>query len=155
MLYSNFCPHHSTQESKKAMFDAGYSLLHKTKTRHLVKDISFIPSQRVMECYVVKESEGDFKARVLKEFPRTSFVSGDKIASSLLNVSDAIAKAVESRLVFLCARNPSKGMRNCILQQIVDESKHPSMLEQAYKIRKCWAAMREAKEASACNNHGL
>lgn len=142
-------------QSKKAMFDAGYSLLHKTKTRHLVKDISFIPSQRVMECYVVKESEGDFKARVLKEFPRTSFVSGDKIASSLLNVSDAIAKAVESRLVFLCARNPSKGMRNCILQQIVDESKHPSMLEQAYKIRKSWAAMRETKEASACNNHGL
>lgn len=142
-------------QSKKAMFNAGYSLLHKTKTRHLVKDISFIPSQRVMECYVVKESEGDFKARVLKEFPRTSFVSGDKIASSLLNVSDAIAKAVESRLVFLCARNPSKGMRNCILQQIVDESKHPSMLEQAYKIRKSWAAMRETKEASARNNHGL
>jgi hypothetical protein len=59
--------------------------------------------------------------------------------------SDELQKKIESRVTFLAARNPSRNMRECILEGFADDKKE-NIIKRADELRATWMARKTGEE---------
>lgn len=133
-------------EPVKESIASVWMLLRAAKVAWKIREISFI-GKSVLELYIRAE-EVDAVVETL-----TKFV-GSKVPLVWISTEhlqefghykvdkETLATKVEARLTVLCARNPYKGMQECILSDVKDAGKKAAIIEKAARLRESWAIQR-------------
>ena len=123
---------------RKAQFDKARKVLTIARMRGLVKEISFI-GRSVLELYVEASDVPKVKNAMRTFAGVDTFIPSDEITSygNGVTTGPALTQKIESRLVFLMARNPGKGMRTCMLQGI-SVARQNALVQAADALRAEW-----------------
>lgn len=117
--------------------------------KDVILDVSFI-GRSILEVYVAEENASSVKGAMRKwcegvdTFVPESEI--DNFPQGKLKADDILTKKV-SRATFLCARNRSQAMQDCILRDI-DQALHAKILKEAEVIKQQWAPSADTAEAA-------